>query len=308
MKNTKSNLKNMENVNIDFFLERLCGIRHSNNKNMTHKDMDELFPKIKRTSYAHVLKNPALLHAGSIVLVKDARFDLAPYFVPSMPIPIPETREQMITSFIPIFQIVREYEEEALLIIENNRVLDKHMTEHRLVCSSEDKQELATSLINEAKGKRGLICSSAGNVYSYVDLIINGKKENYETLEEQALMITSLSDASAFLIESDLDISFVVGGKKYEDVSSDNFWRILNTAATAEETNNAAIDRKSYALNIMTLYELEKLMAHYKTSKEMAYYHTVRKEIKSRTKSTKEHKAEKTKQLIRDRGLDYEEY
>jgi len=304
MKNTKSKIKNMENVNIDFFLERLCGIQHTNNKNMTHKDMDELFPRIKRTSYAHVLKNPALLHTGSIVLVSDARFDLAPYFVPSEPIPISETREEMITSFMPIFQIIRELGEEGLLIIENNRVLDKHMTEHCLVCASEDTQELAASLITEAKNKRGLICSSVGNVYSYGDLIANGKIENYDSLEEQALMITSITDASAILIENDFDISFVVNGEKYTDVSSSNFQRVLNVPTT-EENNDI---EKPYSLSIMALHELENLMKHYKMSKEMAYYNKVRKEIIRRTKSTKEHKGKKAKQLIRDRGLDYEEY
>jgi len=305
MKNDKARLKKIEDINISFFLERLCGISHSNNKNMTHKDMDELFPKIKRTSYAHILENPALVHTGSVVLVRDAKYSLAPYVVPSNPLTVSKTKEELAESFVSVFETITELSTDALLIIENNRLLDKHMTEHRFVCEGENQKQLLSSLIDAANEKRGLICSDVGNVYSYRDLIINNQKTTCLNLEAQALIITSLTDATALLIEETKEITFIADGYKHSGLDIKEITRMIKTKSLKEEVKEETTE-KAYSLSAMPIYELEKLMSHYKKSGEMSYYRAIRKAISNKTESTKNYK--KAKQKIIDRGSEYEEY
>lgn len=74
-------------MSIGTFLNYFCNIRDENGieyYNITHLDVKELFPYIKRSSYHFALKNPDLIRNGNILLVKDYNSRTIPYYRPTI--------------------------------------------------------------------------------------------------------------------------------------------------------------------------------------------------------------------------------
>lgn len=69
-------------VSMPYFLYHYIGYNEENIYKMTHKDIKELFPTLRRSSITDVCKNPRIIYEGNVILVKDRRGLVVPYYNP----------------------------------------------------------------------------------------------------------------------------------------------------------------------------------------------------------------------------------
>lgn len=306
-KKNDKRIDSMEKVDIGFFLKQLCGIVHSDVGKMTHEAVRTFFPELKRTSFAHVLKNPELLQTGRIVLVRDAQLKPIPYMVPQQPImsieEIPITKEEQFEEIFASFEQLVELSSNALLLFEGNDLLDRYISGVKRIHGAENRDQLSTHLIAAAVDNRGLIVGRTGNIYSYHNLQINGAELYEEDLATQASMLTMLVDAYAMLVDDENQMTFVFDGIKYHNQDQDELKLMLEMSFVGDPEHHIEETRdiKNYSLSTMTIYELSELMKYYKRSGQTAYYHTVRRELIKKTESTKKFKERKEKQKRKDK-------
>lgn len=74
-------MKNNGEMSLAKFLTRYEFITGSDLKNITHEDVKDLFPELKRCSFKYVEKNKQALYSGDVVLVDDGH-KVIPYVVP----------------------------------------------------------------------------------------------------------------------------------------------------------------------------------------------------------------------------------
>ena len=305
-KQKERKIDDMQKVDIGFFLRQVCGIVHDDVGKMTHEAVRTFFPDLKRTSFAHVLKNPELLQTGRVILVRDSQFKPIPYMVPEQSFlfasDLPLTKEEQIEEILESFVQCIQFNSQALLVFEGNDLLDRYLVGVRRVQGVEKRDQLSLNLISSAKENKGLIIGKTGNVYSYGSFNINGMNMNETNLDHQASTITLLTDASALLVGDDNKILFLFDGIKYQNQNHEELSAILrlNFLGVSEKSTEEVRDIKNYSLSKMTVYELAELMNYYKRSNQMAYYHAVRRELIKKTESTKQYKERKEKQKRKD--------
>ena len=68
-------------ITINIFLTRCIGLHNDElmQAKLTHKDLEKIFPNLKRTSYATILNDPSLVYTGKVVSVLDSNGELVPY-------------------------------------------------------------------------------------------------------------------------------------------------------------------------------------------------------------------------------------
>ena len=64
------------------FLSRYLGVQGKDVTNLTHNDVKELFPNLKRASFSYIEQNPKVLISGEVLLVRDNEKTI-PYVTPS---------------------------------------------------------------------------------------------------------------------------------------------------------------------------------------------------------------------------------
>ncbi len=72
-----------ETITLSKFLSRTLGLDGIDLKRITHLDAKELFPDLKRSTFAHVEKCPEELLNGKIMMVSDGK-TVIPYYVPTL--------------------------------------------------------------------------------------------------------------------------------------------------------------------------------------------------------------------------------
>ena len=72
-----------ETITLSKFLSRTLGLEGSDLKRITHLDVKELFPSLKRSTFEHVEKCPEELLTGKIMMVSDGK-SVIPYYVPTL--------------------------------------------------------------------------------------------------------------------------------------------------------------------------------------------------------------------------------
>ena len=72
-----------ETITLPKFLSRTLGLEGKNLKRITHLDVKELFPNLKRSSFEYVNKYPEDLANGKIMMVSDGK-SVIPYYVPEI--------------------------------------------------------------------------------------------------------------------------------------------------------------------------------------------------------------------------------
>lgn len=81
----KENIIKKYNLNVipmASFLYNFCAICDHNVFKVTHYDIKRLFPYLKTCSIEYVCKNYDLVCDGSVILVKDAKNNILPYYNP----------------------------------------------------------------------------------------------------------------------------------------------------------------------------------------------------------------------------------
>ena len=73
---------NLGVINMASFLYNFCAICDSNVFKVTHCDIKKLFPYLKTCSIEYAFKNYDLICDGSIILVKDIKNNILPYYNP----------------------------------------------------------------------------------------------------------------------------------------------------------------------------------------------------------------------------------
>lgn len=70
-----------QSISIERFLSNILGVKVEEllRAHLTHEDLKEMFPKLKRESIAKVLDDPSLLTAGKVVYVTDSLNRTIPY-------------------------------------------------------------------------------------------------------------------------------------------------------------------------------------------------------------------------------------
>lgn len=83
-KSDKRRLRSLERhcVSIQNFLSRILGVKSDElmRANLTHSDLEKLFPNLKKSSFDAILDDPSMIYTGEVVLVQDAAHHIAPYF------------------------------------------------------------------------------------------------------------------------------------------------------------------------------------------------------------------------------------
>ena len=86
----KNQIKQLEKegmcISLKQFLISFCGISDESVKDikMSHKDIKELMPDLKRISYEELLYDKSVLYYGEVILVKDSYGGFAPYVKPEI--------------------------------------------------------------------------------------------------------------------------------------------------------------------------------------------------------------------------------
>lgn len=66
------------------FLNTYLNIDNENLSKITHKDIKELMPNLKRCSFKYAIENKELVYSGHIILVKDRLNNVVPYIKPNI--------------------------------------------------------------------------------------------------------------------------------------------------------------------------------------------------------------------------------
>lgn len=86
LKQDKSRLARLANdsMTIEAFMARVLGIRDQRvlANRITHNDLKELFPDLRRPSFDYVLDNPGTVSMGEVFMVSDCQGRVVPYFNP----------------------------------------------------------------------------------------------------------------------------------------------------------------------------------------------------------------------------------
>lgn len=69
-------------ISLEKFLKMYLGISNRNLSKLTHKDVKEIFPFLKRTSFDYANENLSEIGSGDIILVKDSKNNIVPYIKP----------------------------------------------------------------------------------------------------------------------------------------------------------------------------------------------------------------------------------
>jgi len=85
LENLKKEMKSMC-ISLQKFLINYCGIYNEKiyDIKITHQDIKELMPQIKRISFEELLKNKKDLYVGNIIAVKDSLGNVVPYVNPML--------------------------------------------------------------------------------------------------------------------------------------------------------------------------------------------------------------------------------
>lgn len=99
-----------EAINLSKFLARYLNLTGANLNQLTHEDVKELFPSLKRSSYKEINEHPELLALGDVILVYDGKKTI-PYYAPEMTFAYDEDGnvienepEEIDISFLPKFE------------------------------------------------------------------------------------------------------------------------------------------------------------------------------------------------------------
>ena len=85
-KQDKRRLKGLtsQSMSMSFFLMRIMGIHNEAlaREEITHRELAQIFPNLKRTGYDYILDNPQVVYNGDVILVRDATDAVVPYIIP----------------------------------------------------------------------------------------------------------------------------------------------------------------------------------------------------------------------------------
>jgi hypothetical protein len=86
LKQDKSRLARLANgsITIEAFMARILGVRNQRvlANRITHNDLKDLFPDLRRPSFDYVLDNPRTVSMGEVFMVSDCQGRVVPYFNP----------------------------------------------------------------------------------------------------------------------------------------------------------------------------------------------------------------------------------
>ena len=164
--------KEMENMCISLkkFLILYCGIFNEeiHNIKLSHQDIKELMPYIKRVSFEKILKNKTWLYSGDVIAVKDSYGNLAPYMNPMLEVSFPIEFD---------CEIAKEDKDIEDLLLDDNlnfyelRKLCKYYKEHNKL----KEYRIAYRLLKEQKGSNKVLYKKKRD-----NLIMEGRLENDE--------------------------------------------------------------------------------------------------------------------------------
>jgi hypothetical protein len=306
MGNKKSNkgIEAFSAVTSQYFLEKYCGVLDGDlTASMTHDEIKKLMPRVQRTSFDHVRKNPELVNT-EIIIVRDPTHKLIPYIRPVELFHFdrePITKTGQITGeIIGAIDTIMQLHENATLLIECNNLLNEFIVKPKQIAEGIEKTELARILIDANYSKYGLMVKMNGNLYTYEKLVHNFSQRVDESLRKISDVTDSLivrvdgesmyvivnggesPDLDLLLLKSELELHFNLVKDKSEKVED--------------------LDLHEYRLEQMSDYDLESLMYYCKNTNQMAYYNVVRRELIKRTKPTKQHRIAREKQKVKNIG------
>lgn len=303
-KKTKKKIGDFSSVSARYFLEKICGVSSENAETMNHNAIRELLPSLKRTSYAHVLKNPELVATREVIIVEDYEHQVIPYVVPEIIEPFSEDsftkQEKILNEILRAFSIVMELSETATLVIECNSSLNKYIVKPKKIASGLDGAELASKLLEANYIHNGVMINSDGNVYNYEHLAKDSNIDETNFLIE----VTATTDSVVVTADANKDIAVILLGNRYPELDLSLLRAELSVhfdfVKNKEKAGEVEID--GYRLATMSNYDLEELMRYFKKANQLAYYHRAKRELLQRTAPNKFHKKEKEKQKIKDYG------
>lgn len=97
-------------ISLSKFLTHYYELHDANILNMTHDDIKNLFPQIKRLSFDYAKKNKDSLASGKIIMVKDCKGDIIPYVCPKAIVKSETTIDTEIVSFPCSRKVKQTYE------------------------------------------------------------------------------------------------------------------------------------------------------------------------------------------------------
>lgn len=295
-KKTKKKIGDFSSVSARYFLEKFCGVSSANAETMNHNAIRELLPSLKRTSYAHVLKNPELVATREIIIVEDFEHQKIPYLIPETIETFSEMsytkKDQIINEILSAFSILIDLSETATLIIECNSSLNEYVVKPKKLASGIDSTELANRLMEANYIHSGIMVNIDGNVYNYE----NPEKKPIDDVN-YLINMSEETDAIIVKLDSNQDITVIVGGNNYDelDLSLLKVELSVHYDYVKEAGKEGIVEIEGYRLDTMNVYALEELMKYYKKSNQLGYYHRVKRSLLERTVPNKLHKLEREK-------------
>lgn len=139
-----------ETITLSKFLSRTLGLEGKDLKRITHLDVKELFPNLKRSTFKHVERCPEELKTGKIIMVSDGK-SIVPYYVPRLKTRFEEQRVKI--EFDEVEEIVdKEYDYASMTIYELKQLLNRKFNTYKN--SREARKELE---------KRGVVLTKKYN-------------------------------------------------------------------------------------------------------------------------------------------------
>lgn len=279
-------------IDIRKFMHQYYGVVHKDIGKMTHEVVSDFFPHLRRTSFAHVSKNPELLRYGKIVLVKDKNNNLAPYITPNTS-HLSENPQFdigiLIEHIISSLKVTAELSESTIIVIEGEKSLDGLIDKENQLGSSKNLPQTLIEITNETDID-GVVVTTTGDVQK-----IRLKDDSLEEL-------SSKTDSVAIVLEEDQSISFISNGITQTDY---DFIMLraglyITLALLIDEDEEVEIELydvpNKEELQTMSNYQLVSLMRSYKFGQQNSIYYAIRRELKRRKLSEKN--KEKNKQKI----------
>lgn len=309
-KKKKNSLRNARNLDAISFLRRYYGISHDSIETMTHDTMKMFFPQLQRTSFDYVQKNPELISTGKIILVEDVNHSQIPYLAPSestfddISLGL-DDRERVIKKIVETIDISLKENIRALFIVEGDDSLKPFAYQARQISSNILEDFLPNNMAEATSQDSGVIVTASYSLMGYK--VLSHGDNYYDTmilppLQRQAVGITKKTDAIGIFYDEGT-LAIVVEGSIKELSTIEELQKELmilfplqKEKEKEREVTAIVFSPSTYALNEMSIYELEQLMRVYKVSNQMAYYHVVRRELIRRTKAGKEYRFSKAKQ------------
>ena len=248
------NLKkfNDDAISIQAFLSKYLGVCVEN-KRLTHEQVKHLFPDIERSSFEDIIKNPELIYTGVVILVKDFKGELIPYYNYHKNLDNKEdieldSREKLVVELVTRINNIVSKLNESLIILENNDSISNNCIE--LVRSNE--------LTSNNQG--GILVNNKKDIYTFkylLNKILDYSNMCYSMNKINASELSKKKDIISINITNKGRVYITFNGKTNEKmnlIDIRNF--LLKNYQPREDKIEEVIE---YDFESLEIYELEKL-------------------------------------------------